>query len=94
MDVEGLEALLRRIAAGEVRIEARDVTTPSPLAQEILTARPYAFLDDAPAEERRTQAVRTRHLLDPGDAANLARLDPAAIARVSPGGVAGSTQPR
>jgi ATP-dependent Lhr-like helicase len=82
MDVEGLERLLARIASGEVRVEARDVTTPSPLAQEILTARPYAFLDDAPAEERRTQAVRTRHLLDPGDATNLARLDPAAIARV------------
>jgi len=82
MDVEGLEHLLRRIAAGEVRVEARDVTTPSPLAQEILSARPYAFLDDAPAEERRTQAVRTRHLMDAEDAANLARLDPQAIARV------------
>ncbi len=82
MDVAGLEALLRRIEAGEVRVEARDLTTPSPLAQEILTARPFAFLDDAPAEERRTQAVRTRHLLDPADAADLARLDPEAIARV------------
>jgi ATP-dependent Lhr-like helicase len=82
MDVAGLERLLERIEAGEVRVEARDVTTPSPLAQEILTARPYAFLDDAPAEERRTRAVRSRHLLEPGDAANLARLDPAAIARV------------
>ncbi|MBM4197685.1 MAG: DEAD/DEAH box helicase [Gammaproteobacteria bacterium] len=82
MDVEGLERLLARIAAGEVRIEARDVTTPSPLAQEILTARPYAFLDDAPAEERRTLAVRSRHLLDPLEAASIARLDPTAIALV------------
>jgi ATP-dependent Lhr-like helicase len=82
MDIEGLEALLTRIAAGEIRVEARDVTTPSPLAQEIISAKPYAFLDDAPAEERRTQAIRTRHLLDPADAANLAQLDPEAIARV------------
>ncbi len=82
MDIEGLEALLARIEDGTVRVEARDVTTPSPLAQEILSARPYAFLDDAPAEERRTQAVRTRHLLDHATATDLARLDPAAIARV------------
>ncbi|MCC7489319.1 MAG: DEAD/DEAH box helicase, partial [Gammaproteobacteria bacterium] len=82
MDIDGLEALLARIAAGEVRVEARDLTTPSPLAQEILAARPHAFLDDAPAEERRTQAVRSRHLLDPADAGSLAQLDPAAIARV------------
>ncbi len=83
MDVGGLELLLRRIEAGSVRVEARDVTTPSPLAQEILTARPFAFLDDAPAEERRTQAVRTRHLLDAAVAGDLARLDPEAIARVA-----------
>jgi ATP-dependent Lhr-like helicase len=82
MDIDGLETLIGRIESGEVRVEARDVTTPSPLAQEIITARPYAFLDDAPAEERRTQAIRARHLLDPVDAANLARLDPEAIARV------------
>ena len=82
MDIAGLERLLARIAAGEVRIITQDVTTPSPLAQEILLARPHAFLDDAPAEERRTQAVRTRHLLDPADAGNLAQLDPAAVARV------------
>ncbi len=82
MDIEGLEALLARIEDGSVRVEARDVTTPSPLAQEILSARPYAFLDDAPAEERRTQAVRTRHLLDQATATDLARLDPEAIARV------------
>jgi ATP-dependent Lhr-like helicase len=82
MDVAGLEALLARIERGEVHVEVRDVTTPSPLAQEILSARPFAFLDDAPAEERRTLAVRSRHLLDAADAVDLARLDPAAIARV------------
>jgi ATP-dependent Lhr-like helicase len=79
MDIEGLERLLERIGAGEVRVDALDLTTPSPLAQEIISARPYAFLDDAPAEERRTQAIRTRHLLDPAEAARLARPDPAAV---------------
>lgn len=82
MDIDGLEALLARIAAGQVRVVARDVTTPSPLAQEILTARPYTFLDDAPAEERRTLAVRSRHLLDVDSARDLAALDPAAIEQV------------
>jgi ATP-dependent Lhr-like helicase len=55
---------------------------PSPLAQEILTAKPYAFLDDAPAEERRTLAVMNRRFLDPETAADLGRLDVAAIERV------------
>jgi ATP-dependent Lhr-like helicase len=79
MDVSGLERLLERIASGAVRVTARDVPTPSPLAQEIITARPFAFLDDAPAEERRTQAIRTRHLLDVDEAAEMAQLSPAAI---------------
>ena len=79
MDVEGFEALLRALESGAVRAEARDLTEPSPLAQEVLTARPYAFLDDAPAEERRTLAVMSRRWLDTEDAAELGRLDPAAI---------------
>ena len=82
MDIEGLECLLGRIAAGDVRITARDVPTPSPLAQEIITAKPFAFLDDAPAEERRTQAIRTRHMLDPDEAADMAQLSPEAIETV------------
>ena len=82
MDIEGLESLLGRIASGDVRITARELSTPSPLAQEIITARPFAFLDDAPAEERRTQAIRTRHLLDVDAAADLARLSPDAIDQV------------
>jgi ATP-dependent Lhr-like helicase len=55
---------------------------PSPLAQEILTAKPYAFLDDAPAEERRTLAVMNRRFLDAETAADLGKLDQAAIDRV------------
>ena len=73
MDIEGLEKLLRRIEAGEVELVARDVVEPSPLAHEILKAQPYAFLDDAPLEERRTQAVSLRRWLDPETASDLGR---------------------
>jgi ATP-dependent Lhr-like helicase len=82
MDIAGLEALLGRIERGELRLEVRDLTEPSPLAMEILNARPYAFLDDAPLEERRTQAVMQRRWLDPQTASTLGALDPQAIARV------------
>ncbi len=82
MDVDGLKALLRSIERGETRVVTRDLPAPSPLAAEILTARPYAYLDDAPLEERRTQAVASRRWLDPESAADMGRLDPAAIAAV------------
>jgi ATP-dependent Lhr-like helicase len=82
MDVAGLEAVLRRIESGAVRVLARDLTLPSPLALEALNARPYAYLDDAPLEERRTQAVLSRRWMDPESAADIGRLDPEAIARV------------
>ncbi len=82
MDIEGLEHMLADIESGKIRIVARDLTEPSPLAREVLTARPYAFLDDAPLEERRTQAVMNRRWLDPNSADEIGRLDEAAIARV------------
>ncbi len=82
MDVEGLEALLADLESGRVAVIARDLTGPSPMAQEILTARPYAYLDDAPLEERRTQAVMGRRWLDDASAADLGRLDAVAIERV------------
>ncbi len=82
MDVERLERLLAEIEAGQVECVAVDLREPSPLAHELLSARPYAFLDDAPLEERRTQAVHVRRWLDPRDAAELGRLDPSAIERV------------
>ena len=78
----GWSALLRGIEAGDVRVVTRDLTQPSPLALEVLSARPYAFLDDAPLEERRTQAVMARRWLAPETAADLGRLDAEAIARV------------
>jgi len=82
MDSEGLLALLRRMEGGEVELLARDLPAPSPLAMEILGARPYAFLDDAPLEERRTQAVLARRWSDPESADDLGALDPEAIAAV------------
>ncbi len=82
MDVEGLRRLLRGIESGAIRVVACDLTEPSPLALEVLSARPYAYLDDAPLEERRTQAVMARRWLDAETAGDLGRLDPEAIARV------------
>jgi ATP-dependent Lhr-like helicase len=82
MDLDGLEAVLAGIESGEIRVLARDLTSPSPMAQEILNARPYAFLDDAPAEERRTLAVQQRRFGSPEDAAEIGRLNPEAIGQV------------
>jgi ATP-dependent Lhr-like helicase len=82
MDLKGLEQLLKRIEAGDVQIVCRELTSPSPLAQEILAAKPYAFLDDAPAEERRTLAVQSRRYMSIEQASDLGRLDHAAIERV------------
>jgi ATP-dependent Lhr-like helicase len=82
MDIDGLTQILTRLEAGEIRVVARDLTEPSPLALEVLSARPYAYLDDAPLEERRTQAVMSRRWLAPEAAADIGRLDPEAIARV------------
>jgi len=82
MDIDGLEHLLKRLESNDIRLETRDLTEPSPLALEVLSARPYAYLDDAPLEERRTQAVMGRRWLAPEQATDLGRLDPEAIARV------------
>ena len=82
MDIDGLERLLAGIESGDIRVVARDLTEPSPLALEVLSARPYAYLDDAPLEERRTQAVMSRRWLAPETASDIGRLDPEAIARV------------
>jgi len=78
MDFDGLARVLTRIHAGEIECIARDTTEPSPLAHEILNAKPYAFLDDAPLEERRTQAVMTRR----SKSNDLGILDANAIERV------------
>jgi ATP-dependent Lhr-like helicase len=82
MDIDGLAALLERMRRGELRLLAVDVPEPSPLCHEILNARPYSYLDDAPLEERRARAVVTRRTLSPKEAAELGALDQAAIAQV------------
>lgn len=79
MDVDGWLRVLKGIESGSIATLALDLPEPSPLAYEILNAKPYAFLDDAPLEERRTQAVRTRRTLSPDDARAFGHLNPQAI---------------
>ncbi|MDR6676003.1 DEAD/DEAH box helicase [Pseudomonas oryzihabitans] len=81
LDSRGWLALLERISQGRLTLLTRDLPGPSPLAAEVLTARPYAYLDDAPVEERRTLAVQNRRFggAEPDE---LGALDPAAIALV------------
>jgi len=82
MDVDGFLDILRGLEDGRIETLAVDSPTPSVFSHGILSAQPYSFLDDAPLEERRTQAVMTRRTLDPRDADQLGALDPAAIAHV------------
>src|SRR5262249_36125378 len=81
MDFEGLSGVVARIPAGDITCVARDTVEPSPLCHELLNARPYSFMDDAPLEERRTQAVYTRRATEPSRAGELGALDAAAIGR-------------
>ncbi len=81
MDSKRLHAILERMESGEIRLHARDTTEPSPFSHEVLNAKPYAYLDDAPLEERRARAVSLRRTL-PEHQRDLGRLDAAAIARV------------
>ena len=83
MDYPGLARLLQRIEGGEVRLLARDTAEPSPMSHEIVGARPWAYLDDAPLEERRARAVALRRTLPAAEATELGALDPAALAEVS-----------
>ena len=78
MDLEGLKGILTGIEKGEIEVYARDTVQPSVFAHQILNAMPYAFLDDAPLEERRARAVSLRRAL-PEDAQELGALDPKAI---------------
>jgi ATP-dependent helicase Lhr and Lhr-like helicase len=81
IDLDGVRALLERIESGEVRIHCRDTTEPSVLAHEIITARPYAFLDDEELQNRRINAVRLRRGL-PTDLSTIGALDQDALERV------------
>ncbi len=81
MDIDGLERVLGDIEQGRIQVLCVDTTEPSPLAHEILGAKPYAFLDDAPLEERRVQAVFVRRSLEGANAEGGA-LDPRFVAEV------------
>ncbi|HEY5311705.1 MAG TPA: DEAD/DEAH box helicase, partial [Pirellulales bacterium] len=83
MDLERWLKLLAGIHAGQVELVGLDTREPSPFSHELLNANPYAFLDDAPLEERRTRAVATRRSLSVEAFRDLGRLDPEAIAQVS-----------
>jgi ATP-dependent helicase Lhr and Lhr-like helicase len=82
MDVEGLKAVLRRMASGEIRVVAVDTPVPSQFSHEILNANPYAYLDDAPLEERRARAIGMRRVLPESVLEEVGKLDPGAIAQV------------
>lgn len=83
MDAPGLRELVGRIARGEIRLVAVDTAEPSPMSHEILGARPWAYLDDAPLEERRARAVAMRRALPAAEATGAGALDPGAIAEVA-----------
>ena len=82
MDIEGLIKVIQKIEAGEIKITCCDLTSPSPLAQEVISAKPYAFLDDGDAEERRTMAIKSQPFMNAEEAASLRKLDIAAINKV------------
>jgi ATP-dependent Lhr-like helicase len=81
MDLDGLKSVLDAIGAGDIRTVSIDTAEPSPLSHEILNANPYAYLDDAPLEERRARAVQMRRTLGQ-DGGEIGALDPAAIEEV------------
>jgi ATP-dependent helicase Lhr and Lhr-like helicase len=82
MDVEGLKSLLRGMASGAIRVIAVDTPVPSQFSHEILNANPYAYLDDAPLEERRARAVNMRRVLPESVLEEVGGLDAGAIAQV------------
>ena len=83
LDLEGLKQILRRIQSGEIKCIAVDTPVPSVFSHEILNSNPYAYLDDAPLEERRARAVEMRRSLPEAVLKEVGGLDPAAIAEVS-----------
>jgi ATP-dependent Lhr-like helicase len=82
MDIDGLRVVLGDIASGKIRCVAVDTPVPSVFSHEILDANPYAYLDDAPLEERRARAVEMRRVLPDAVLSEVGRLDPAAIDQV------------
>ena len=83
MDIDGLSQLLQDIKDDKVKVSFVDANTPSPASLAIINARNFAFLDDAPAEERRTNAVRTKELTDALESFPSQNLDQAIIQSVN-----------
>ncbi len=82
MDIAGVKELLCRMEDGRIRCMAVDTPVPSQFSHEILNANPYAYLDDAPLEERRARAVEMRRILPESVLEEVGKLDPAAIEQV------------
>ena len=82
MDIDGLKKILAKIIDGSIRCVAVDTPVPSQFSHEILNANPFAYLDDAPLEERRARAVEMRRVLPEAILSEVGRLDSAAIAEV------------
>ena len=82
LDLDGLKRVLAAMSAGRIRCLAVDTPVPSAFSHEILNANPYAYLDDAPLEERRARAVEMRRVLPEALASEIGQLDPAAITEV------------
>jgi ATP-dependent helicase Lhr and Lhr-like helicase len=82
MDVEGLKLILERVLNGSIQCVAVDTSVPSQFSHEILNANPFAYLDDAPIEERRARAVEMRRMLPETVMSEVGKLDAAAIAEV------------
>jgi ATP-dependent Lhr-like helicase len=83
IDLPGLKEVLTRMELGHIRLRSIDAREPSPFAYQLLNAMPYAFLDDAPLEERRARAVGLRRTLPMDRLKDLGQLDPEAIAKIS-----------
>ncbi|RMH34858.1 MAG: DEAD/DEAH box helicase [Nitrospirae bacterium] len=81
MDLDGLVHVLQGIEEGRIRTLTVESPAPSLFSHEILNANPYAFLDDAPLEERRARAVNLRRML-PDVQDQVGALDPQAIEAV------------
>jgi ATP-dependent helicase Lhr and Lhr-like helicase len=82
MDIDGLKRVLRDMSEGRIRCIVVDTPVPSQFSHEILNANPYAYLDDAPLEERRARAVEMRRILPESVLEDIGKLDPEAIAQV------------
>ncbi|MGB7763982.1 MAG: DEAD/DEAH box helicase [Candidatus Acidiferrales bacterium] len=82
MDIDGLKSVLEGIVSGKIQCVAVDTPLPSQFSHEILNANPYAYLDDAPLEERRARAVEMRRMLPEAVLSEVGRLDPSAITEV------------